>query len=640
MTKNRKSGTAQAVDDQAFERDCNALVAQFSAGDLAGAEARARALLNTFPRALILYDVLVAALSEQGKLDEAAACCRKALEINPDYPEAHNNLGIVLKKSDLLIDAAESFLRALQIRPGYREALINLSQAIRGIDPADITASLAEPAIHCLESPRVNSNVVRTISHTLLQQEIEKLARSGAETPADLARLPQVMFRLLIAHLRNSLVRNRDLELVLTGVRAAYLNGYAADKTLKLSPQAAAELLEALAWQGFLNEHVWYASPEETTRVDDLQSALIDTIQKGDVPSSSDLYLLAAFRPLHQIAAVRQWALNTELADTRLREALTHWVENPATETELAATMERLTPIDDAISLAVRAQYEENPYPRWNSLTMAPPVGYTRKIAEEIAPHEPELSAGTDEPAILVAGCGSGQQPIATALYLRNAKVAAIDLSLASLAYAKRMAREMGVHNIRFAQADILKLGMLEERFDVIECVGVLHHMADPEAGLTVLLGLLKPGGFLKLALYSETARREIVHLRETLPDLSVASSPDQIRVFRHELLASESPRDMGLRAFGDFYAMSSFRDLLLHVQEHRFTLQQIDEMLRRHDLTLLGMVVQDSAVKPEFVRRFPEDPDCLDLGNWHLFENDHPQTFGNMYQFWCRKSG
>ncbi|MDH3580169.1 MAG: class I SAM-dependent methyltransferase [Hyphomicrobiales bacterium] len=298
--------------------------------------------------------------------------------------------------------------------------------------------------------------------------------------------------------------------------------------------------------------------------------------------------------------------------------------------------MEQLTPIDDAISLAVRAQYEENPYPRWNSLTVAPPVHYTANIAEEIAPHEPELRAGTDEPAVLIAGCGSGQQPISTAVHLKNARVTAIDLSLA---YAKRMAGELGVRNIRFAQADILKLGALEDRFDIIECGGVLHHMADPEAGLAVLLGLLKPGGFLKLGLYSETARREIVRLRETLADTPIAS-PEQIRALRHDLLTSEDPRDAALREFGDLYATSTVRDLLFHVQEHRFTALQIDELLKRHGLQFLGLVIRDRTVKPAFARRFPDDPDALDLGNWYLFENDHPQTFGNMYQFWCRKSG
>ena len=62
----------------------------------------------------------------------------------------------------------------------------------------------------------------------------------------------------------------------------------------------------------------------------------------------------------------------------------------------------------------------------------------------------------------------------------------AIDISRTSLAYARRKTREAGIANIEYAQADILKLGTLERRFDVIETVGVLHHLAEPTAGLRV----------------------------------------------------------------------------------------------------------------------------------------------------------
>ena len=73
----------------------------------------------------------------------------------------------------------------------------------------------------------------------------------------------------------------------------------------------------------------------------------------------------------------------------------------------------------------------------------------------------------------------------------------AVDLSLSSLCYAKRKTRELGLTNITYAQADILRLGTLPRRFDVIESSGVLHHLADPLAGWRVLLSLLRPGGFM-----------------------------------------------------------------------------------------------------------------------------------------------
>ena len=118
-------------------------------------------------------------------------------------------------------------------------------------------------------------------------------------------------------------------------------------------------------------------------------------------------------------------------------------------------------------------------------------------------------------PEILIAGCGTGQQSIETATQIRDSKVLAIDLSLSSLAYAKRKTNELAVNNIEYMQADILELEKLNKNFDIIESGGVLHHMDDPFAGWQVLVNCLKPGGLMRIGLYSELARQHIVKLRE-----------------------------------------------------------------------------------------------------------------------------
>ena len=66
----------------------------------------------------------------------------------------------------------------------------------------------------------------------------------------------------------------------------------------------------------------------------------------------------------------------------------------------------------------------------------------------------------------------------------------------------------LGLTNLEYLQADILKLDHLEQEFDIIESVGVLHHMDEPMAGWRVLVDLLKPGGLMKIGLYSELARQ------------------------------------------------------------------------------------------------------------------------------------
>src|SRR5439155_11233681 len=133
------------------------------------------------------------------------------------------------------------------------------------------------------------------------------------------------------------------------------------------------------------------------------------------------------------------------------------------------------------------------------------------------------------------------------------AKVLAVDLSRASLAYAMRKTRALGRTNIEYAQADILKLGSLEKSFDVIESSGVLHHLADPLAGWRVLLTLLRPGGFMAIGLYSEIARADIVATRAFIAGQGYRPTAEDIRRCRQDLLDA-GERFKNVTASGDFF--------------------------------------------------------------------------------------
>ena len=105
----------------------------------------------------------------------------------------------------------------------------------------------------------------------------------------------------------------------------------------------------------------------------------------------------------------------------------------------------------DPISLKVREQYEENPYPRWVNLEL--PFEPT-KISEVVNTIKLRLFDNEikkiQSANILIAGCGTGQHSIGTAARFKNSKVLAIDLSLSSLAYAKRKTEEFGIENIEY----------------------------------------------------------------------------------------------------------------------------------------------------------------------------------------------
>ena len=80
------------------------------------------------------------------------------------------------------------------------------------------------------------------------------------------------------------------------------------------------------------------------------------------------------------------------------------------------------------------------------------------------------------------------------------------------MSYAKRKSEELGIKNIEFIQTDILNFKILI-KFDIIESVGVLHHMDDPFEGFQILTNILKDQGRIMIGLYSKTARQHITKI-------------------------------------------------------------------------------------------------------------------------------
>ena len=100
-------------------------------GKLDEAVACYRRALELKPDFAEAHNNLGVALKDQGKLDEAVACYRRALELKPDFAEAHNNLGNALKDQGKLDEAVACYRRALELKPDYAEAHNNLGMALK-----------------------------------------------------------------------------------------------------------------------------------------------------------------------------------------------------------------------------------------------------------------------------------------------------------------------------------------------------------------------------------------------------------------------------------------------------------------------------------------------------------------------------
>jgi 2-polyprenyl-3-methyl-5-hydroxy-6-metoxy-1,4-benzoquinol methylase len=388
----------------------------------------------------------------------------------------------------------------------------------------------------------------------------------------------------------------------------------------------------AVARQCFLNEYAFACDEAEMRRARDLRQAIDDAVANGKTIPALAVIAAAAYGPLGELASAKE--LRERSWPDAVQAILVQQIDEPERERRYRDEMPRMTSIDDPVSLRVREQYEQNPYPRWTRVPIATRVRRLNAYLQQqfpFADFEPLANDATID--VLIAGCGTGQEAIEAARQLSGARVRAIDLSAASLAYAKRKTIEAGIDNVDYAQADIVEMESSSNTFDVITSVGVLHHLADPLAGWRALLSRLRPGGFMRIGLYSERARRDVVAARAFIAERGFRSTHDDIRRARQALI------DAGSRVplLRDFYTTSECRDLLFHVQEHRFTLPAIKRALTALDLRFVGFLLDPRTFRI-YRERFPADRSLTDLDGWDAFEAEFPDTFIGMYRFWVQK--
>jgi tetratricopeptide (TPR) repeat protein/2-polyprenyl-3-methyl-5-hydroxy-6-metoxy-1,4-benzoquinol methylase len=617
------------------------------------------------------------ALRDEGKSEDAIGCYRRALALRPDIAEAHNNLGNALRDLGQLDEAASCYRKALELKPHYASCLNNLALLLKlqgdvgaALSAVKCSLQIKETAeakkifVECVRNCRdakgdsdIAALLVRALSESwcrpgrvagaaiaLIKQNPAVgacIARADAAWPRQLSR--QELFGadglaalaaepLLLVLLCSTPVCDIATERFLTMARRLMLDD------AREAHSAGLEFHAALARQCFINEYIFARDDDEIRKAEDLRGAVNAALETNAPVPLSWVLAVATYVPLLSLPSADR--LLDQNWSAPIAAILTQQIGEPKEEQRLRATIPRLTGVNNDVSRLVQDQYEENPYPRW---VMTEPAVTARGIVDYLSQHvSPDLlkgSPGKVEIDVLIAGCGTGQHSIGIAQLLKRARVLAVDLSLSSLSYAKRMTQELGLTSIEYAQADLLELASLDRQFDVIGSVGVLHHLADPFAGWRVLLSLLRPGGFMNLGFYSKVARHNVVEAQAFIAEHGYQASADDIRRCRQDLMRPESRAKFAPTLDSpDFYSMSECRDLLFHAQEHVMTLADIKAFLHENRLVFLGFETA-SDVRHAYKQRFPDDPAATDLDHWQAFENDNPSVFTGMYQFWIQKA-
>eukprot|EP00760_Papus_ankaliazontas_P004639 PhM_4_TR12002/c0_g1_i1/m.52671 len=374
------------------------------------------------------------------------------------------------------------------------------------------------------------------------------------------------------AHLRNQIYMGGDALLV--PLRKQMLSK-CADGSCH-GENEAKDVVETIAIQVLLAGYPHAMDDDERTLLDDVCRQL-----SSSSPVEAVL-AIAMYKNIWRTPFVDVLATGTKLA-------LLDRLKDIDVEISLQPKIRRVTLVEDETSLDVQDFYEDNIYPVWRCVQSHGNPTYST-MSEFIRLHFGTCAAVNKnndmEERMLIAGSGSGHHAAVTMATFKNTHVTALDLSLANCAYATRqLGTDPAVapkHRYEICCGDIMELspsvfGGENYLFDVIDCVGTLHHLGGPTAGLRRLCSVLKPGGFLSLAVYSKVGTEGAERVKAWLREHGLvdgASVPEM----RNAILSLPLTHPIRLAAtsFMSFYTTPTFRDTFLHPSVHMFDLPEV----------------------------------------------------------------
>jgi SAM-dependent methyltransferase len=301
-------------------------------------------------------------------------------------------------------------------------------------------------------------------------------------------------------------------------------------------------------------------------------------------------------------------------------------------------------PDPQMISTAVARLYDTYPFPP-DPLLDEPPPGYNWRwhwlsaysFCTGQKPQRQDIR-------ILDAGCGTG---VGTEYLVHSnpqAQVVAMDLSAGALAVARERCQRSGANRVKFHHLSLFDVEQLPGQFDLINCVGVLHHTPDPIRGLQALAKKLAPSGLLHIFVYGELGRWEIRLMQQAISLLQgqqqgnyqdgvalgrqlFATLPETNRLVKRERerWSWENQRD------------ECFADMYVHPQEIDYNVETLFELIDASGLEFIGFsnpqvwqLERLMGANPELMARASQ---LSDWQRYHLIELLDPEAFSH-YEF------
>ncbi len=592
-------------------------------------------VLNLNPKYTDGYYNLANVCSKLHENEKAIENYNKVIELDKNYFKAHNNLGNIYRKRGLNKKAIECYLSTLEINPNYKTTYYNLAGVLQFYIINKENKNINKYLLFLLKEKNIvrpNSIATNILNNLYLNTDLRKNLSLIKDN------ITSKNFNLILENLqKNSLlmqfmkvcpIPDYYIEKKFVKIRKEILDHICNSNIHETN----INFLISLSMQCILNEYIYDQSKDEIEKVNKLDERVKINLKKNKKISDLEILCLSCYKPLSNFS----WSNKIKFSN-KLNAIYELHINQNKIENQISESIKSISKVKNRVSINVKKQYEENPYPRWENLGLSiKPRNIREVINDSDLNLDLEKFKISESPQILIAGCGTGQHAITTASKYKNAKILALDLSFKSLSYAKRKVEELGINNIDFVQGDLLDLQSIDRKFDIIESVGVLHHMDDPFKGWKILTSCLNNESLMLIGLYSEKARKHIIQIKNKINKLKLQSNYKNIIKFRKNLIENNNDQWNDIKSSPDFYTVSGVRDLLFHVVEHRFTISEIKEYLDKLGLVFLGF--EDKLVKEKFKKIHKNKVDLYNLDKWEKYEKFNPRIFAGMYQFWCKK--
>ena len=269
------------------------------------------------------------------------------------------------------------------------------------------------------------------------------------------------------------------------------------------------------------------------------------------------------------------------------------------------------------ISSAVQRLYDTYPFPP-EPLLDSPPPGYNWRWNWLAAYHFcTSQTPQKQDVRILDAGCGTGVGTEYLVHLNPAAQVVGIDLSSGALEVARERCRRSGANRVEFHHKSLYDAQELPGEFDLINCVGVLHHLPDPIRGIQSLAAKLAPGGLMHIFVYAELGRWEIQLMQKAIALLQGERRGDYrdgVQVGR-QIFAALPENNRLVKREKERWSLENqrdecFADMYVHPQEIDYNIETLFELIDASGLDFVGF---SNPKNWELERLLGKNPDLLE---------------------------